>query len=127
MSHVVVLKTAFKSRSAMKAAAARLAAKGVRLELAAEGSQIERELYERKVAGIAAISLKGWNYPVMVQADGTCQMDNYNGHWGKQSELDEYSQQYGRCLAEEELFNSGWRVQDEVVEQDGTLELAFVR
>ena len=123
MSHVVSVKTAFKNLEVLKKAAAK---QSVPCEVAAKGKTLSRTLYQGAVEGVAALQLKGWRYPAMVQDDGTCKADNYNGSWGKQSEMDALSQEYGKELATQTLRKQGYRVQSQKVEQDGTVELVFV-
>lgn len=123
MSHVVSMQTRFTDTAALKATAAK---RGVAVEVADPGKTITRELYEGKTPGVAALRLKDWKYPVMVQEDGTCKYDNYGGAWGKQAELDGFAQAYGEEVATAHLQRSGYRVQDRRVEADGTLQLVFV-
>jgi len=126
VSHIVEVKTAFKSMDAVKKAADQLKGREVSAEFAEPGKTIKRKLYQGDVSGVAAIQLKGWRYPVMVQDDGSCKMDNYNGSWGRQEELDAFSQEYGKQVATAHLRKQGYRMQTEKVEQDGTVELVFV-
>jgi hypothetical protein len=123
MSHVVQMETRFTDMEALRATAAK---RGVRVEVAEPGRSVARDLYEGKVAGVAAFDLPGWKYPVVVQPDGTCKYDNYNGTWGRQTELDAFAQGYGEEVATTHLTRSGYRVQERNVEADGTLQLVFV-
>lgn len=123
MSHIVNVATQFKNMEALKRAADK---RGVRIEIAAQGQTISRTLYTGKVEGVAAVDLKGWKYPAMVQADGSCKADNYGGAWGQQAEMDGLAQEYGSELAMMTLKRQGYRLQTDKVEADGTRELVFV-
>lgn len=123
MSHIVTITTSFRNMEILKKAAAKC---GAEIEIAEKGQTLSRSLYGGKATGIAAIKLKGWKYPVIVQEDGTCLGDNYGGAWGKQEELDALSVQYSKELVTSNLRKQGYRLQKEYIEEDGTQELVFV-
>lgn len=124
MSHVVTMQTQFKNLAVLKKVADK---REVGIEIAEKGKTIAHKLYQGMVSGIAALQLKGWEYKAMVQADGSCQADNYNGAWGKQEEMDGLAHDYGKELATVTLKKQGFRLQREQQEADGTTELVFVR
>ncbi len=124
MSHIVVVRTQFKDMKALKAAADK---RGVPCEVAQKGQTVERQLYTEKVKGVAAVQLKGWKYAAVVMDDGSCKADNYNGAWGKQSEMDGLAQEYGVQLTTATLRRQGYRAAGQKVEADGTLELVFTQ
>lgn len=69
-----------------------------------------------------ALSLPGWNYPVVIDAAGKAHYDNYNGAWGQEIELDKLIQAYTVEQAAEQCRNSGYSV-EETVEADGLIQL----
>ena len=43
------------------------------------------------------VKLPGWTYPIVIDTQaGTIKYDNYGGSWGKQAELDKFTQMYAR-------------------------------
>lgn len=124
MSHVVTLKTAFKNPTVLKKAADKL---GVKIEIAEAGKTISRKLYAGTTAtGVAAFQLPGWKYEAVVQEDGSCKADNFNGSWGDQKEMDKLSAEYSAQLVTGTLKKQGYRGVSDKVEADGTRELVFV-
>jgi len=81
MSHVQTMEFAVDMESdAAKTAIAQVGATDL--------GQGEFKLYSNtKVTG-HAVSLPGWNYPVVFTPDNKIKYDNYNGSWGKQELLD---------------------------------------
>jgi hypothetical protein len=122
MSHVVQMKTQFKDLVTLKRVCDK---RGVGVELAEKGKTIARKLYQGMVHGVAALSLRGWRYPAMVQEDGTCKADNYNGSWGEQKEMDGLAHDYGVELATSTLRKQGFRLQTTKQVNEAT-ELVFV-
>lgn len=124
MSHIVSIKTAFKSTDALKKATAKL---GIECEIAEKGKTLTRKLYASQSAtGVAAFQLPGWRFPAVVQEDGSCKADNYNGAWGKQEEMDKLACEYSAQLAAMTMKRQGYRSVSDKVEADGTRELVFV-
>lgn len=50
-------------------------------------------LFSHTLTGMA-LSLPGWRYPVVVDADGVLHYDNYNGRWGNIAALNSLVQDY---------------------------------
>ena len=123
MSHIVTVKSKFKDPVVLQRVCEKM---GIKCELAEKGKTLRRDLYSsQSVEGVAAFQLPGWNYPVVVTQEGEIKYDNYNGHWGEQAKLDQVSQNYSRDFTVESLKSKGYRVIDERVEQDGTIELVM--
>ena len=81
------------------------------------------ELYGGQRATGIAISLPGWNYPVVINPEnGEVKYDNYNGSWGKQQELDKLMQRYSAEVTNEQALMAGFDVQEQQLE-NGDLEL----
>lgn len=59
---------------------------------------------------VAAVHIPGWRYPVAIKQDGTAAFDNYNGAWGKESNLDSLRQKYAENTALAYAERSGYRV-----------------
>lgn len=72
-----------------------------------------------------AISLPGWNYPVVVDAEGNIHYDNYEGHWGDPAQLQALTQAYSRAVVLANLRQQGFEypIYTEEEEEDGTLVL----
>lgn len=57
------------------------------------------------------VQLPGWKFPVIINTKtGEAKMDNYNGVWGAQVELEKFTQLYGVCKATMEAQRRGLRV-----------------
>lgn len=86
MSHVVQIQTEIRDPAAIAAACQRLG-------LAAP-TQGTAKLYSTNAAGWI-VQLPGWRYPVVCDtANGHIRFDNFNGHWGEQSQLNKFLQVY---------------------------------
>jgi hypothetical protein len=79
------------------------------------------QLYQGSYKGIG-VQLKGWRYPIVINEEGAISMDNYNGNWGKNEELDSFKQQYSI-----EAVNKALRQRrmngTQVVNSDGTVTI----
>jgi hypothetical protein len=115
MSHVVKVKTNLTNIDAIKTACERL---GLSYEINQTAS-----FYSGSSATGTAVQLPGWNYPVVVAADGECHYDNYNGRWGNIAELNKLRQTYARCTLETILSLSGMAIAEEAIGQSGELIL----
>lgn len=105
MSHTVTIKTQFKDEAALAAACREM---GIAAPVRGTASLFQSQ--DRDLAGLI-VRLPGWHYPVIVDtANGTARFDNYNGHWGKQSELDRLTQLYAVHKATLEARRKGWSV-----------------
>ena len=91
MSHIKVLDCEFKDVGVLGRTCEK---RQIPFEAAEAGKTLTRKLYEGTVRGLAAFRLKGWKYDAVVQKDGTCKADNYNGAWGDPAELDALKQGY---------------------------------
>ena len=74
-----------------------------------------------KVTGLA-LSLPGWNYPVVIDQKGEAHYDNYYGNWGQEIELDKLIQAYDVEQIAQQCRNSGYSV-EETVEADGLIQV----
>jgi len=123
MSHTATITLDVKDPQVVRKAAERL---GYECE---ENQQVT--LYDGTVARGTTVKLPGWRYPVIIDteaeweetlSDGTTVKrkgkvlsDNYNGAWGEQSHLDEFTQIYGVEKAKHEAGLSGYTFSEEVV------------
>ena len=123
MSHVVKVSTSFKDLDILRKVCKE---KKLVHEIAEPGKTISRKLFDTTVKGVAAVDLPGWQYPVVVAEDGTARLDNYGGSWGKQEVLDDFTQHYARKVTVEQFESQGYRVVDEQVLEDGSLQLQLV-
>lgn len=114
MSHIVQIKTECRDLEALKGACRRL-----KLAEPVKGNHhvfsVHREGY--------AVKLPDWNYPVVVNTEtGAVDFDNYNGHWGKQEELDKLMQAYAVEKAILEAQRNGYSLYETTL-PDGSIEL----
>ena len=114
MSHIVEIKTEIRDEQAIRAAC-------IRLQLAPPEHKTCR-LFSVTETGLA-IQLPGWQYPIVCQTDtGSVKFDNYNGHWGKQEELNKFLQAYAVEKARLEARKKGHRVSESKLE-DGSIKV----
>lgn len=115
MSHTVTVQaTKITDRMALRAAVARLGTAAF-----AEGNR--HTLFSGTYTGLG-IRLRGWNYPVVVQENGSIVYDNFEGHWGHQTELDKLLQAYLVEKAKTEARLAGQAI-DETVCENGDIVL----
>jgi hypothetical protein len=71
------------------------------------------------------VQLPGWSYPIVIDTiEGSLRFDNYNGAWGKQSELDKFLQAYAVEKATIEARKHGHSVREESL-TDGSIKLTI--
>ena len=116
MSHIVTIKTRLTDTAALSAACRRLGL--------AEPEQGTATLFSMRATGLL-VKLPGWTYPAVVDTQsGEVKYDTYNGHWGKQEELDKLLQGY----AVEKTRIEARRVGHTLTEQrlaDGSIKLTI--
>ena len=99
MSHIVEIKTEVRDEQAVKAACARL-------NLAPPEHKTTR-LFNATATGLC-VQLPGWSYPVVANLEsGQVSYDNYQGHWGRQEELNKFLQAYAVEKAKIEARKKG--------------------
>lgn len=124
MSHKTTVKTELKDRHALAETCKVL---GIPCEVAAEGQEVEGKLYQGPERGVAVFKLAGWDYPVVVKADGAAVFDNYGGKWGDAKELDAVKQQYGCTVAEAKVKAGGLRILSKTTLENGTIQIKASR
>lgn len=82
-------------------------------------------LYSESVQG-EGFKINSWKYPCVV-ADGHIQYDNFNGHWGKQSVLDEIVQDAVANMTAEAAIMSGFQEYSRETNSEGELVLTLYR
>jgi hypothetical protein len=85
------------------------------------------KVFSRTLSAKAAIKLKGWSYAIAVMHDGSVQYDNHNGHWGSDSDLQQLMQRYGENYVTRSVNQSGRRIVDRAVQNDGSIRLVVRR
>lgn len=96
------------------------------LEIAPQGQKVKARQYQGDVAGVAKVNLAGWQYPIVIQEDGTVVFDNHEGHWGNIKELNGLVAEYGEEVVMHQLIElEGHTLQDRQVLADGTVELTI--
>lgn len=99
MSHIVSIKTRLTDAGAVAAACQRLA-----LPQPVAGTA---ELYSGKAQGLL-VHLPGWQYPAVIDtASGEVKFDNFNSHWGEESQLHKLLQAYAVEKARIEARRAG--------------------
>jgi len=99
MSHTMNVSIEMNDKAAILAAAKRL---GYKVE---EGPH---KLYASTEEGIG-VWLPDWRYPIVVQ-EKKIAMDNYNGRWGSETEVNKFRAYYGLEKAKAEARKKGYRV-----------------
>ncbi len=114
MSHIVEIKTEIRDDQAVRAAC-------TRLQLPAPEHKTVR-LFSTTATGLC-VQLPGWNYPVVANLEnGQVQYDNYQGHWGEQSRLNQFLQAYAVEKAKIEARKKGHAVTETSL-QDGSIRV----
>ena len=116
MSHIVTIKTKILDPTALAAACRRLGL----------GHPVQETvtLFEGEASGLV-VRLPGWTYPVVVNtATGETKYDNFNGHWGRQLELDRLMQAYAVEKARIEARRAGHDVQEQQL-ADGSIKVTI--
>ena len=114
MSHVVQINTQVRDPVAVTAACGRLGLEQPKVETVA--------LFSTQVTGLA-VRLVGWRYPVVFDCQsGESRFDNYQGHWGKQEQLDQFLQAYAVEKVKIEARRQGHSVLEQVL-NDGQIKL----
>ena len=116
MSHIVEIKTEVRDEQAVKAACARL-------NLAPPEHKTTR-LFNATATGLC-VQLPGWNYPVVANLEsGQVSYDNYQGHWGRQEELNKFLQAYAVEKAKIEARKKGHMCSETRLE-DGSIRVTI--
>ena len=110
MSHVATITLEFKDRQALADAAA---ACGLAL-----GEETVTFFDGTRVTGTAT-RLPGWQYPVVVDAQGRLFYDHYEGQWGDLTHLHRFRQAYGEAATRRFAHTQGFR--DQCTRLAGTL------
>jgi hypothetical protein len=114
VSHIVEIKTEVRDEQAVKAACSRLS-------LAPPERKTAR-LFSTTVSGLC-VQLPGWQYPVVCNLQtGQVSYDNYGGHWGEQSRLNQFLQAYAVEKAKIEARKKGHGVSETRL-QDGSIRV----
>ncbi|TWU51155.1 hypothetical protein [Rubripirellula reticaptiva] len=116
MSHVMQIKTQVRDATAVRAGCVRLG-----LDEPVEG---EVKLFSETVTGLG-VRLKDWKYPVVFNTTtGETKFDNYQGHWGRQSRLDEFLQAYAVEKTKLEARRKGYSVAEHRL-ADGSIKVSL--
>jgi hypothetical protein len=114
VSHIVEIKTEIRDEQAVKAACARL-------NLPQPEHKTAR-LFSASATGLC-VELPGWSYPVVCNLQtGQVQFDNYGGHWGEQSRLNQFLQAYAVEKAKIEARKKGHTCAETCL-QDGSIRV----
>src|SRR5690349_11462054 len=116
MSHIVSIKTKITDPAALAAACKRLGL--------GEPTFGTAKLFTAEATGLI-VQLPGWTYPVVINpSDGDIQFDNFNGYWGKQSELDRLLQAYAVEKSRIEARRAGHSITEQQL-ADGSIRLTI--
>lgn len=79
------------------------------------------ELFEREPVTGFGFRLPGWRYPLVATDAGRLSFDDYNGRWGRVSDIDKLRAEYSMKAAELAAAGLGW--QSERVDVNGSAAL----
>lgn len=114
MSHIVEIKTEIRDEQAVRAACTRLQVP------TPEHKTVK--LFSATATGLC-VQLPGWSYPVVCNLQtGQVQFDNYGGHWGEQSRLNQFLQAYAVEKAKIEARKKGHTCSESRLE-DGSIRV----
>jgi hypothetical protein len=114
LSHIVEIKTEIRDEAAVKAAC-------TRLQIPTPEHKTVR-LFNATATGLC-VQLPGWTYPAVANLQtGALQYDNYGGHWGEQSRLNQFLQAYAVEKAKIEARKKGHSVSETRL-QDGSIRV----
>ncbi len=117
MSHLVSLQVRLHHPAAVAAACTRLG-----LPAPVQGTA---RFYSGTATGLL-VQLPGWKYPVVIDPHtGNVSMDNFEGRWGEQAQLDRLMQAYAVEKARAEARKKGYQVTETAL-QDGAIKLTIV-
>lgn len=122
MSHTTTIQTRIQGPHA--GAALARACKKVNAALLEDGREdANHKLYDGVYPGIG-VQLVGWYFPIVINPeDGTIKSDNYNGRWGRESELQKLLQHYASEVVQLEAQAMGHSLESETILSDGSIEL----
>jgi len=116
MSHIVKIQTQVRDPAAIAAACQRL--------MLPAPVQRTAQLYDGEYTGWC-VELPGWRYPVVCNtANGELKYDNFQGHWGKQKELERFLQGYAVEKAKFEARRQGHTVLEQSLD-NGSIKLTI--
>ncbi len=116
MSHIVQIQAEVRDPQAVAAACRRLG-----LPEPVTGTA---QLFSGQATGLL-VQLDGWLYPVVCDtATGRVRFDNYQGHWGRQEQLDKFLQAYAVERARLEARRKGHSVVEQPL-ADGSIRLTI--
>ena len=114
MSHIVHIQTEIRDVEALDAATRRMHLSPPRYE--------EVQLFSSHATGYA-VRLRDWRYPVVCDVEcGQVAFDNFDGRWGKQTELDRLFQSYAIERTKLEARKQGYTVHEQSLD-DGSVKL----
>jgi hypothetical protein len=117
MSHVATITLEFRDRQALADAAT---ACGFPL-----GEGAVTFFDGTRVTG-TAVRLPGWQYPVVIDAEGRLHYDHYEGRWGDLAQLHRFRQAYAEAATTRFARARGYLV-TRTMQADGTVRLAVSR
>lgn len=114
MSHIVSLHAQVRDPAAVAAACQRL-----QLPAPTEGTA---QLYSGEATGLL-VQLPGWKYPLVIDpAQGTVQLDDFQGQWGDRRYLDAFLQSYTIEKVRIESRQQGYQLTEQPL-ADGSVKL----
>lgn len=99
MSHTVSIDVKFKNIEAAQKVAEELGCR-----ILGNGNH---RLYSSSHSGFA-FQFPDWQYPAVIDEDGKIFYDNYNGRWGRTSDMEKFQEKYAFAVIEAECQTLGW-------------------
>ena len=114
MSHIVTVTAKIHDPVAVSAACHRLGLP--------QPTQGTAKLYRTQATGLL-VQLPQWQFPIVIDtASGNVKLDNFQGCWGDQRELDKFMQAYSVEKAKIEARRKGYSVSEQAL-QDGSIKV----
>lgn len=109
-SHTVTVKVEYRDPDALRGAVEALGGSWLGL-----GSH---RLYESGEFSGHGLRLPGWEYPLVLQADGSLAYDDFRGRWGNVADLERLKSAYAQQVCRQQAQVQGWLCEQQ---QDGSL------
>lgn len=83
------------------------------------------KMYDGNIVSGIAIHLKNWKYPAILTSDNKLVYDNYNGAWGKETELDTFNNEYAAEKQRRFMREHGIQWEEYKNESTGEIEITM--
>ncbi len=105
MSHTITIKCEFQNKGVLGDAVKKMG--GTVL------GEATHQMFHTQTSKGFGFKLPGWQFPIVLQADGTLAYDDYNGGWGNVKDLETLKNEYQASMAVQACEAQGWLSQRE--------------